>query len=1128
MVPESAVRLMPRTPSWTEAKSLIRGMLQLQPASRLTIKEILSHAWFTKRIVDPPLHTVPGAEGHGTPAQRSPEQEMAFQLPDSARVTSPLPQDVGWMTATPGPLARMESIPSPLSEVPVQAPGNAPASAMEAGTGAGAASTVKSVTLVAPRPESEGTDGTRSETSFDFQDSERSKTDSGLTTPTTPEEGDTEPEIASPHPEHLPLDPVKDTLTLLQSNESQTTIRKQSEGSVSRRSSGSGTAVTSRSKGPALADQREEDEFEQEHHFVRRSSTLGESGLDNRLHLPVALHSRTPSRTKRRSVSSTLSDRRPTLTSSASFHANEVPVVDYLAELNEKAPPLFSTASERELLNSLARLGFDTGQLVHSVMTDACDASGAIWWMLRCKQFEEHDHHHQQDATEHATPSAAERTPTAIPEPAPSQAIRPDVFAQSGSSETIVKMPTPKDLPALAKLPTPKDLPSPYSNAVELGPALLSPKAGSRPTISPLVQTRQLPPPRSPGGQPLEPPPPAPPPSAPKESPIYMERTVLPPIPGSPTADRINLRDTPPHHSPSASPSRRGEVKNRSTSFTMLQRATSVFNGSGLVKRKSSDKLSTGEFLADPAPGAPANERKDRYGKLTKQGPDLPGKDIPAHRNATQRSVSEGTVGRGTNQQQDISTSSSYGTVYSLASMSSSAMSADDSPSKGKQGKSSRKDGLLTTFRSWFNEDRRKRKRAVPPSPISSSGKVGGYAMNRIPSVRSQHSHAPQRITVVSRISSPYDGRPPLHSRRSSSVNSRRSSVASLHAIGMDYTGTSPVDSHGLYRRVSGGRKSAGSRTPTSEVEYNPTSRPSSVHSVLQPIAQHGKSASTGSINSNRGVAVSPAPSKQSYRGRSHRHSRASIGSGHPHYRSSSTTSSRHSDSSRRSSGEHGDFGPTMEEPMSDHSQESASLRNRSGRSADDRRLTASVIVARRTKSPLSSNMSFADHQRQYRKGSDPPSLSKRLPRRDVFAANMNAASAGDDDWISEEEGETGYAGGLGQAGSKALVQGNPSMSAPQSFGSASAVWKLKDLSMDSQSLVLAPKAVRQPRHTKDISKGKGTSVAAKKQDLAEHDSPVLGADGGWDASTRANTARGLVASSRPTRIVEEEEEEED
>lgn len=53
--------------------------------------------------------------------------------------------------------------------------------------------------------------------------------------------------------------------------------------------------------------------------------------------------------------------------------------------LHTPAPMIFSTQLERDLLNNLSSIGFDTGQIVHSVLTDACDATGSLWWMLKRK-----------------------------------------------------------------------------------------------------------------------------------------------------------------------------------------------------------------------------------------------------------------------------------------------------------------------------------------------------------------------------------------------------------------------------------------------------------------------------------------------------------------------------------------------------------------------------------------------------------------------------------------------------------------------------------------------------------------------------------------------------------------------
>ena len=60
---------------------------------------------------------------------------------------------------------------------------------------------------------------------------------------------------------------------------------------------------------------------------------------------------------------------------------------DFLSAMqkSKSADVVFSTPVERELLSVLVALGFDTAQIVHSVLSDACDSAGALWWMLRKK-----------------------------------------------------------------------------------------------------------------------------------------------------------------------------------------------------------------------------------------------------------------------------------------------------------------------------------------------------------------------------------------------------------------------------------------------------------------------------------------------------------------------------------------------------------------------------------------------------------------------------------------------------------------------------------------------------------------------------------------------------------------------
>ncbi|GAA5881621.1 hypothetical protein JCM3774_006499, partial [Rhodotorula dairenensis] len=62
--------------------------------------------------------------------------------------------------------------------------------------------------------------------------------------------------------------------------------------------------------------------------------------------------------------------------------------IDYVSLLltTSAVPPLLSTPEEQNLLQQLSLLGFDAGQVSHSVRTSACDSCSAIWWMLRRKR----------------------------------------------------------------------------------------------------------------------------------------------------------------------------------------------------------------------------------------------------------------------------------------------------------------------------------------------------------------------------------------------------------------------------------------------------------------------------------------------------------------------------------------------------------------------------------------------------------------------------------------------------------------------------------------------------------------------------------------------------------------------
>ncbi|KAG2153810.1 kinase-like domain-containing protein, partial [Suillus clintonianus] len=117
-------------------------------------------------------------------------------------------------------------------------------------------------------------------------------------------------------------------------------------------------------------------EEEPESEDVVPSSAGSTTNLDQTPKAPP-YPTRTPAHTKCRSVSSILSDSGlPTLDKPLA----PLPPQDFASLLSIPAPIIFSTPAEGDLLNSLSLLGFDTSQIVYSVLTDACDAAGAVWW----------------------------------------------------------------------------------------------------------------------------------------------------------------------------------------------------------------------------------------------------------------------------------------------------------------------------------------------------------------------------------------------------------------------------------------------------------------------------------------------------------------------------------------------------------------------------------------------------------------------------------------------------------------------------------------------------------------------------------------------------------------------------
>jgi hypothetical protein len=262
------------------------------------------------------------------------------------------------------------------------------------------------------------------------------------------------------------------------------------------------------------------------------------------------------------------------------------------------------------------------------------------------------------------------------------------------------------------------------------------------------------------------------------------------------------------------------------------------------------------------------------------------------------------------------------------------------------------------------------------------------------------------------------DGRPAF-SRRSSSVNSRRSSVTSAH-LPADLTLALHDGLSNVTRRPS--QRSHGSQTPTSDREYaDYPSRPGSSHS-LQKGSSRSQSIRSPTIQSD-GSGRAPASPLHNYHRRPPsgmastriRHIKVIPESQVPAVlRSASVASSvRSAASSRASSIDRGRPGTfASDDPHDsdyDTGQDDASLRSKRRRSSDDRYGPLAQQI-QRTRSPLAHGHG---HGHGHNHGHHNRTTLKPKPvLRDVFQHK-------DDDWIDEDEAGPGsaFAGGLGQLG---------------------------------------------------------------------------------------------------------------
>lgn len=570
-------------------------------------------------------------------------------------------------------------------------------------------------------------------------------------------------------------------------------------------------------------------------------------------------HARTPARTKRRSIGSIISERLVSLveedpsfagaagsggilgganTSSPSSFAGPsplVPSVDYLAIMLSTIhrDDLFSSEGEKDLLKRLNQLGFDTGQMQHSVSNSACDSSSATFWMLKKKVDEKEAERVEAEAVASvaATASVSGETETPIRNPSGEKGtiaderrdVEPDTVLELPA--TRVQEPTPtQDVFSTERVPSPPTQRSKASPTV--------PVTATVPTSSSLDEDRL-------GyflGQHTSNAPPTP--------------EYFPTIdPGSPTRRRTRSRDellmsprsgqpalvpleSPLELSPTSKARTEEEARNRrsrSGSVTLLARATSALNNSlnlkareespgsedasgGLFRRKSSlplDELASASNRTTPplpSTSAPDSPRRDSSHSPFRGVPATP----PRPTSTNKPIVSPGPSPSG-------SLANSFDTLDTVGSSSRSTANARSSTGgNGGSKKGTKGSQLLANLKFWFGEGQRKRNKSRSSPARAGEGVSYATGVGRSHSLNAGtggYRVPPQSGYVASPLR-----RPLAASRRSSNASlaplSRRSSVSSAHRAALHDQLARPQLAHHRRRSdssrtsISGGERS--------------------------------------------------------------------------------------------------------------------------------------------------------------------------------------------------------------------------------------------------------------------------------------------------------------------------------
>lgn len=717
---------------------------------------------------------------------------------------------------------------------------------------------------------------------------------------------------------------------------------------------------------------------------------------------------RTPARTKRRSVSSTLSDG---LGSPARDKPLEtLPPQDFASLLSTPAPIIFSTPAERDLLNTLSMMGFDTAQIVHSVISDACDSTGALWWMLMRK-------HEKRILGE---------VRAASPDPVIEQVGEGSGSKRRKEKEKESERSTGSRKRNKRGIAVQTDEPSPVSAppAFALVPPTPTVSSATRPTTPPRAKSPYL----------------SPSPTTNESSVRSNQSTPSGGYKGIENKDKDFLK-------------LKKEGKVRSGSVSIMQRATTALEAAGLVRKKSTEAVrdqreghrekekprenekmqagddprsSHGSGGSSKLTKSPPVKAKDAVPPSSSPPPDLPAiPGSPWVMAAGRMSPPSGYAPTPANSPGD--------TLNSLPNYTENGGRVI-APNRNRAS-------LLSALRLWFQED--KKGKGKEPAQSLPRGSARGLQYSRSMAGLPPSSMSPSgKNTVKRRTSGGGRGRRikrhSASSRRSSSVNSRRSSGNS----GQIFTIEQP---HTLDQIPS--VQSFGAETPNSE-RGDHSSRPSSAHSfTLAGVSRHHKSPSTGSNGSAYYRASSPLPKYHHRRAGSSSSTRVvrhiqTPGSSRPlHHRSNSAASSVHSLASSR---------PTSfyEASEGEATRTGSPFKGYPPRkSLDDNtpRRGAGTFIAQKRLTPFTSpHFSGSLGRTSWKKswGHEPPgwqSRSTHLPVevlvispapdiRDVFSGGRQSLSMGDEsDWVDEDEDVPEFAGGLGQMPGSATTSSSTS-----------------------------------------------------------------------------------------------------